>query len=424
MADKIIKYYEKTLFFLICGLVLFPVTPRGVHSTLIITIGALATIYFFIEGIKNWSTSKTIRLFSLGSLFIIYCISLLHLGDFYAGQKFAIRVVPVFLLPFAVLNQKNQQWDVAQFKTILVLYIVASALFLSFLHYTFFEEIHDLQISAWEKRCRIEDMTRVHGTYLSMWTGMAILAVIWIVFQQKTYRIVALLVGTILISYFLFWQNFLAARMPLFATLVAASFLVLTLFKVKPKVIGTLYALIFGVGLSVFWNPIQYKINELSNYEIALPKGDYENTNSNISNEHVRSAIYHCAISNINEKPFLGYGIGNVNRTMQSCYNQKFSHSNLFTLFHFNAHSQYLQLLLVLGIIGLLGFLISIISWIKWASVLLYMPFLILTLLCLVFENVLSRHDGIVFFSVFNTILLLGSSKLDTSSYIKYNNSQ
>ncbi|MBQ4820096.1 O-antigen ligase family protein [Aquimarina sp. MMG016] len=413
MSNKIIQYYQKTHFFLICCLVLFPLTPRGVHSSIIITIGAIAIIYFAIRGRKDWTGKKTKHLFALGSIFVIYCFSLLNMGDVDIGMKFIIRTAPTFLIPFAFLNQKNAEWNIKQLQIILFIYFLAISCVLFFLHYSFFEEIHYLQITSWEKRCRIEESLKMHGTYLSMWIGMGVLSVIWLLFQNKIYKKILFVFGVLIIGYFLFWQYFLGARMPLFSTLVASSFLLLTSLRISLRTIVGLYLLSFTIGLIVFWNPIQHKIQELGSHKKAIPEGKYENTNPNISNENIRSAIYYCALINIKEKPLLGYGVGNTDRVMQYCYNQKFDHTDLFTTFRFNAHSQYFQIVLAAGILGLLIFLTSIILWIRWSSGFLYIAFLTLILLCFTFENILSRHDGIVFFSVFNTILLNVKTRLD-----------
>ncbi len=409
MKNKIISYYGQAQFYLMCLLALFPVTGRGVHSTLIIIMGIIAVFYFFLQGRKVWTRRRTLYLCSLGSLFLIYTISLLHLGDFTLGNKMIIRTVPILLLPLTFLNNEVIVWTTQKLKIILYIYISSVFLLLCYLHVTYFEEMYKTQFSSWELRSLIETFLKIHGTYLSMWIGMAVIASLRVFFYYK--KVVLALLLSVFIGYFLYWQYILGARMPFFATLLASGWFILSFFKISTKKILILFSILFLLGSVIFWKPIIHKIDELNNYEKAIPEGKYENTNPLISNENIRSVVYYCAIQNIKLKPLLGFGIGNIDNQLQECYDSEFNHTDLFTRFFFNAHSQYFQVLLAAGLCGFLIYLLSIISWIRWSSGNLYLPFLILMFFCFMFENILSRHDGIVFFSFFNSVLFFSNDK-------------
>ncbi|MHA7059257.1 O-antigen ligase family protein [Aquimarina sp. M1] len=404
MSIKVTSYYEKLHFFLICALSLFPVTPRGVHSTLIITLTTLAILYFILEGRKLWTTKKTIYLLSLGSLSVIYIGSLFHLDNFDSGVKMIVRTAPILLLPFSFLTLETQYWNKQKLKIVLYIYIAANFLLLLYLHISFFEIFYHANITSWEVRNVIEKSIDVHGTYLSLWIGFAILSVLWLLFKAKKSKIVKGL-RFLLIIYFLYWLYILGARMPFFATAIAFIWLLLSLLKVSEKRILVIFSLLCCAGLVIFWKPISGKIQEIKNYENAIPPGKYENTNPLISNENIRSVIYHCVSQKIIQKPIFGYGIGTINKELQRCYDTEFGYTDLFTRFRFNTHSQYLQVLLASGIVGLLIYVLSIFLCVRWSLIKFYIPFLVLVLLCFMFENVLNRHDGIVFFSFFNSIL-------------------
>lgn len=414
MSIKVTSYYEKLHFFLICALCLFPVTPRGVHSTLIITLTVLAILYFLLDGRKFWTTKKTIRLITLGSLSVIYIGSLFHLDNFDSGVKMVIRTAPILLLPFSFLVQNTQNWNKQKLATVLYTYISANLLLMLYLHIYFFEIIYHSKMTSWEMRSIIEGSIDVHGTYLSLWIGFAVLSILWLLFKTDKNKILRG-VKVLLIIYFLYWLYILGARMPFFATAFAFAWLFLSLLEVSTKHIILIFSILFSIGLLIFWTPISDKIREIENYENAIPPGKYENTNPLISNEDIRSVIYHCALQKIIQKPIFGYGIGNVNTELQQCYNVEFGYTDLFTRFHFNAHSQYLQVFLTAGIIGLLVYMLSAFLWIRWSLIKFYVPFLLLIFLCFVFENILSRHDGIIFFSLFNCVLLFVKAKKDTT---------
>ncbi|WP_299259040.1 O-antigen ligase [uncultured Aquimarina sp.] len=410
MSIEVTSYYEKLHFFLICALSFFPILPRGVHSTLIIIVTVLALLYFLLNGRKFWTTKKTLRLISLGSLSVIYIGSLFHLDNFDSGAKMIVRTAPILLLPFSFLLLNIQYWNKQKLKIVLYLYIAVNFLLLSYLHISFFEIIYYSKITSWEIRSIIEESIDVHGTYLSLWISFAVLSTLWLLFKTNKSKII-IGIKVLLMIYFLYWLYILGARMPLFGTTIAFAWLLLSLLKVSRKHILLIFSLLLFTGSLVFWKPVLEKIQEVKNYENAIPPGKYENTYPLISNEDIRSVIYYCASQKIIQKPIFGYGIGNVNIELQQCYDLEFGYTDLFTRFHFNSHSQYLQVFLAAGIVGLLAYLLSVFLWIRWSLIKLYIPFLLLTFLCLVFENILSRHDGVIFFSFFNSILFFSENK-------------
>jgi len=220
MSNFLIRYYSKAHFFFMCCLMIFPIVPRGIHSSIMIIVTVMALFFFFSKGREDWTREKTKYLLSLGSIFLIYCISLLHMGDIDTGLKYVTRTAPVILIPFSFLTLENKEWSVKQLKIFLYIYAIAVSCALISLHYNFFEEIHLLEITSWEKRCRIEESIDIHGTYLSLWIGMAILSVQWLFFELKVYKKRFMVFAVLIVGYFLFWQYFLGARMPLFASCI------------------------------------------------------------------------------------------------------------------------------------------------------------------------------------------------------------
>ncbi|RZS99280.1 O-antigen ligase family protein [Aquimarina brevivitae] len=408
------KYYDRFFYYLLCALATFPVLPRGIQSALVIIIGVISAIYFGVDGRKRWNSVKTKKLISLSSLVLIYLIGLCYVKEYSLAFKYITRSLPILLLAFANLN--FGLLDTKKLQIILKLYIAALLLFLTYLHLYYWNDLYVLQLSFWEVRDKIELHTKVHGTYLSMWIGMAVIALCWLGFKSaKSLKNIVILLITI--AFLMYWQRMLEARMPLFATILATLYLILRSLKLSHTMIVTFGIGAFLVAGFLVKDKIIAKINELGDHEKAIPAGKYEVTNPLISNENIRSVIYYCALQNIKERPFLGYGIGQDNLQLQQCYDTEFKHTDLFTRFSFNAHSQYLQLILSNGIVGLMLFLFAILSWIIWSkeATLLYLPFLILCVLCFSFENILNRHDGILFFSFFNAILLLTNRKSSNS---------
>ena len=113
----------------------------------------------------------------------------------------------------------------------------------------------------------------------------------------------------------------------------------------------------------------------------------------------IRVLIYKCAVETIFKNPLFGVGIGDVQELLDQCY---FIEKSNFTKEKYNSHNQYLYTWLSAGIIGFLIFMSLLGYYFKKAiqyndSIM----FSVLVLYCIIFlfENVLSRQSGVIFFS-------------------------
>jgi O-antigen ligase len=80
----------------------------------------------------------------------------------------------------------------------------------------------------------------------------------------------------------------------------------------------------------------------------------------------------------------------------------------------FNAHNQFLEVLLENGIIGLIIFISIFVCmfYIAFSNKnLLYIMFILMTLMFFMFETVLYRLAGVSFFSLFSFLLIHGDKK-------------
>ncbi len=115
-----------------------------------------------------------------------------------------------------------------------------------------------------------------------------------------------------------------------------------------------------------------------------------------------RIQVWYCAFQLIPEKPWLGYGNGKSGEVLMSKYQEYgFTKSVENRL---NAHNQYLEVWLQLGLFGLLLLLFMLIVplfVIQKNKQSLYFAFLMLIALNFLFESMLQRQAGIVFFSLF-----------------------
>ncbi|APU10095.1 hypothetical protein A5M85_07300 [Cellulophaga lytica] len=126
-----------------------------------------------------------------------------------------------------------------------------------------------------------------------------------------------------------------------------------------------------------------------------------------------RIQYYNSAKKLIQEKPFLGYGIGDVKDVMMIQIN-KLGYLNLIEKNQGDPHNEFLKVFLASGVIGLLFFIYLFYILFKYAlkkkNYFMLGIFWIFFCNCLV-ESYLSRQAGIIPFLIFSCILLKLSTK-------------
>jgi O-antigen ligase len=121
----------------------------------------------------------------------------------------------------------------------------------------------------------------------------------------------------------------------------------------------------------------------------------------------IRFALVECSWEVISTNYLFGVGAGDVDHELEKVYykyDYKFGY-----LDKQNPHNEYLSQWLATGLIGLLAFLLTIvipgIKAVKGKEP-AYTIFLLLLVVTFLFESVLERQKGIVFFSLFNSLYL------------------
>lgn len=408
MKQFIINSNSNITYFFLIALSLFPILPMAVESVLMIGAFLFSLLYFVLEGSKFWNKKKAIVLILFSALFLIYTLSLIYTQNISNGIKYIIRLLPTVLFPALFLFNDKDIIDTKRFEVIMITYISALVLVLLFLHFSLFNQLYNREIHFWEFRQLIEDKIKVHGTYLSMWIGFGIILLVRniknLIIEKK--KLLLILGVLIVIGYFMYWQYIIGSRMPFAATLVVCFF---SIFKKKRQMfIFSLLAIFLGFIMILKTDRLGERFDKLKNFNFTFPEGKYADNYPNISPEQIRNGIYYCCFKKIEQEPFIGYGVGDVDSELQSCYNKTFTNTDTYRVTSYNSHNQYLKIVLSSGIIGLMLFLISCLYLSKVAfdrKLGIYVSFVFFVLLNFCFENILSRHDGVIFFGFFSSFL-------------------
>ncbi|WP_281238417.1 O-antigen ligase family protein [Flavobacterium praedii] len=419
MKQYIINQNRKITYFFLIALSFFPVLPTGVESVLMIAAFLFSLSYFSIEGKKFWNRKKTLYSLLFSSLFLIYAFSLLYTQNIGNGIKYIIRLLPTILFPAIFLFNDKEIINNKQLEFIKSMYIMALILALVYLNFTLYDCLYKSEIQFWDFRQLIEKKIKVHGTYLSMWIGFGVILLFFKfkkeVFNRKT--LLAYIAMLAIISYFIYWQYLIGSRMPFGATLLISSIL---MFKNRKQMfVFSMFFIVLGFVIILKTDRLGDRFQKLSQYNFSFPEGKYEDNYPNISTEQIRNGIYYCSFEKIKQQPILGYGVGDVDAELQSCYDNTFTNTDTYKVTRYNSHNQFLKIILSAGFVGLVLFLISILCLVKNAiehKLVLYISFISFVFLNFSFENILSRHDGVLFFAFFSALFFFTNTQQNEKS--------
>lgn len=409
-------YFNRMWFSILGALTLFPILPRGLESTLMITIAILSIVCYWRRTKHNRPhlPFKNITVIVLlSAVFLVYLISLMYSSNIKEGMDQTLRVVPLVLFPVVFGWLGKDMVGSKELDRLKIIYLFAIGLGLLIIHFLLFENFYCADLSHWDIRQLIERTTGVHGTYLSLWIGFGVLIVLSKMPENHNFNNIGKITGhLILIGYFVYWQITIGARMPMMTTLFLSFLFVVIRLRSRGRIFVILIFLAITTTFLMFSKSnILERLENVFSFEHTFPEGDYSYKFRDISSEDIRKGIFLCAWTKFKESPWTGYGIGDVQDHMDNCYIENIS-SNVYQRFHYNTHNQYLQVALAGGVFALALFLLSI-----WASLYvslkskdtLFFSFNILVMACFFTENIISRHDGVIFYGLFNSALFFNS---------------
>ncbi|WP_299127944.1 O-antigen ligase family protein [uncultured Winogradskyella sp.] len=230
----------------------------------------------------------------------------------------------------------------------------------------------------------------IHPIYLSMHICTAILFSFFILKKLKTKWKIALMV---VLDFVLLFFLFVLLKKGLIIVLGFTS-IIFVLFQRSKKLLYVGFALI-AINVVIIISIPQYrsKFMELTKIE-DVNKGGPTSTN-------IRYTIYRSALYNFLKSPLIGYGLGDHKDVLLEGFKEK---SKELYKNRYNTHNQYISFMLSLGIIGLLYFLyflgFNLVLGIRYNNQLLILLVVFYGMIML-FENILERENGVIYFSFF-----------------------
>lgn len=398
------SYLEKTPFYLLIALSLFPIQKYGMISALIIAFCIISLCQIKIA--KASFKKLGLKHFLINTLFYFILLSTIFTSDniesYLKGIQNGISflVFPLFVFYFTP-RLSNKKIDV-----LLKTFVLANVI-LVFYWIFFFNEIDffsDRNIRRvltrfiFRKPLQQHSYVEWHPSYTGVWLSFSILIIISYMSKIRLllYKIIA-----IIVALFFYGTIFLLqARTAFFSITIIATILIFLNTKNKKR---RLEAFIF---ILVVFASIALVIGQNKTLKARYYKSLIALNEENPNKANKRTLINECSVALVKKNIVFGYGVGDVQDLLSACYKSKG-----YTMFYeknYNSHNNYVHFLLSGGVLLLLSFIVLILYNIFFAIKnrdYLYMSFLIIITIACLTENILSRIHGILFFSLFNSLM-------------------
>lgn len=388
----------------------FFLLPLGINlPTPFFIISIIFGVVIVFKYPKKFVLDKSVLVFPL--YFLVMCFGLIYTDNLLDGISLIQRSLSLLLFPIIFLFVKEDAATVKKLFDFLLMGLIVSFFINSFyavndlLKYIVSEKQDFVLFSFLDRLCKEwhhffigSNFSKfVNSNYVSIYILLVLSYYLRNKLKSRTQLIVVVL---------LFLYLFLLASISSYLILTIMSLLLVIDIRNKEKKY-TMF-IVFFMGLILFLN--SPRVSDLySNIKEFTEKGDIKN----ITSEKSKVLSWDASIRLIKEAPIFGYGVGDANDVLLKKYNELGYVSNYKN--NYNAHNQFLQTYLQTGIIGfciLISIFILLVLRMKRNPNALSV-FLIL-FISLLFESMLVRFNGIVFFSIVIPLLLKKRSILSS----------
>jgi len=379
--------------FFVFGLTLPLSTSLNHISIFVICAKWLFLIYKYRELSFNWVKSYVVL---LPMFFLIIGVSVFYSSNYSQGLFELEKLIYFILIPisFSIIVRTDRRNVVEKLATGFVLGNIILG-FQFIVRYSFY----DLQDNTVDDV--IQDISPLHPTYLSLYLTVGILLTCNVIFQRGLIRYLACL----FIGFFSVCIILSASKLGVLFLIIAILYIAYIILKRSSKLVGIGFIVISIISLTVMAIKSEVLIDRfvrIMSLEFKRHPVEGFNTFSG------RLFFWDCAIKIYSKNFVFGVGVGDSQQELDTCYlaNEKTVDDDFLNTY--NVHNQFLQTLLDCGIAGFLVLFCLSFSLIRQSfknrepiSFLIT----VLVILFFIFETVLARDKGIVFFSSFTCIL-------------------
>lgn len=380
----------------LCSFSIFPLLPG--------TLKGFPVIIFFVMSLWIFSKSDFKPTFnstyvSLSSLFLISLLSIFYSGSTIFPYYKVETILSLIVIPasFWALDIRKVHFKIIKF-FFTGFVICTSILSLTSLFFYYSKNLFSrdfFKVNTFRNLTFELPIVNDHPTYISIYLGLSLIIILAFFKTLKTqHKFITCICFAINAVHILL----LSSKGVIISLIV--TFIIIIFLRTKKTLQNLTFSAIFlsFIAVILVLNP-----NTERRFKEIFIESTYSELHTSNSTS-IRAAIYKCAIDAIAQKPFLGYGLGQGDNALISCYADK---SNFLFKRQFNSHNQYFGYWLDGGIIALIVLVTFIIMRIKTAlkySNDLYLTITIFFALLMLVENFLNRQSGLILFIFFMTL--------------------
>ncbi len=393
------EFTGRITFWTFSGLFAFPILPLKVANILTILFFSLVFLELLKARFRGYGQSLRMAWW-MALPFLPYLIEFLlfpsHPLARFAFEKKILLLAAPLVIPWFIRErfpERHRDFPVLVFSLSLACLALYAWIFLSFSGTLTDPEAYGN--GAFLLRHRFEDLTRLHPTYFSLFSVVAVMLLLS-GFQPSRMPLKILRMAGILLL--VVSVLLLAARMPL---LILCLCLILWIWKRKGDWMRKLlYTMLVPslLGMSMVFIPsLKERTSEI--HQEPWKKGVPDNTLT------TRRIISDCAWEVFSQNLLTGTGSRNAQLQLDACY---FWHvPSLTQLDTYNAHNQYLTIGIAYGLFFLLAFLFYLAMVSRYAGKHREGIYLVTALLLIFFtESILERQMGVYFMVLFTMYFL------------------
>lgn len=413
--------YIKLIF--LFGLFLFPTLPYAFISVLIIGL-----IVFSIVDFKVHQPSLKAFFFQTGFYWIIL-FSLIYSANLNEGVAEIQRTLAIIVIPFALFF--SYQKEVVKHRIYLqIFYILANIILIGIIYsflikgmakdrmptlpeLSFVEQLKFLWSYPYEF-VREKSIYRLgnswfinHKTLLAFNFLTASFFCIQLMFQEKVNALVKLM---LLVALFVFVLCIFYTQ-----SLINVGLLVLLpiyfLLMIKKPVIQVISVLIIIGASTLLFNKLDLKkAYNNRNTEAAFNLWSSIKEGKVNADSDPRLYINYCNIELIKKSPLVGFGVGDVQDMLNNCYTLNQFEPKIKKERIFNSHNYFAHLWLSGGFLSVVFFVVLLFKYFAKSLIsknVLLAFIIIIIAVNLMFDNILLRYQGSVYFGLLYTFLFI-----------------
>ncbi len=395
-------FYYITLLFAFC---------IPVHDRLALLFTVLMVINWILTGSFRSRISRMIQdrkqrlVLLFASLFFIYMIGLLWTKNLRYGSIDLELKIPLMLFPVIFSTSRSLIFRGKRIINVFLVYMAGC--FFSTMIFIFNAFTKYLQSNSYDEFYYTRLAMYQHTTYMSMFLNLALaMALFLLLFRRQMLGMQVQVFLVALIPYYFILIVMLSSKAGIFcmAIVFMVSIIAMLLYgKKKLHAIGLFAAICIAFAIAQSMFPSSFgRMKAVSHTISSRPQAG---TNA-IESTAERVLIWDAALTIVKQNLIVGVGTGDVKDALFAQY--KLNSFKSGTLMKLNAHNQYLQTFIALGLSGIIILLFGFI-WPLWISLkksyLIYVAFIFIVAFNFLFESMLERQAGMMFYAFFNTFL-------------------